>query len=180
MLCNPNFLVSWPTDKCEGSKWGRIWPGIHWAWSQTCDTSLHPLIGQNSQWEAENPNFLISWICQSPLIGQDSQDRLTILIFLLFDQQTSVKCPNGEIFPSPLIDQVSQCEKEFCQISNEHGPHTSLTSHFSLAESRVFPMTMAINPSFCVSAIIIDYETFITLQGQSPRGVWKIKANFLS
>ena len=38
---NPNFLVIWSTDKCEGSKWGRILPGIHWA----C-----PLIGQ---WEAE-------------------------------------------------------------------------------------------------------------------------------
>ena len=54
---NPNFLVILPTDKCEGSKWGRIWPGIQWAWSQTCDTSLCPLIGRNSQWEAENPNF---------------------------------------------------------------------------------------------------------------------------
>ena len=32
ILCNPNFLVIWPTDKCEGSKWG-----IHW--SQTFDTS---------------------------------------------------------------------------------------------------------------------------------------------
>ena len=57
MLCNSNFLVSWPTDKFEGSKWGRIWPGIQWAWSQTCDTSPCPLIGRNSQWEAENPNF---------------------------------------------------------------------------------------------------------------------------
>ena len=27
----PNFLVLWPTDKCEGSKCGRILPGIHWA-----------------------------------------------------------------------------------------------------------------------------------------------------
>ena len=26
---NPNFLVIWPTDKYEGSKWGRILPGIH-------------------------------------------------------------------------------------------------------------------------------------------------------
>ena len=58
---NPNFLVIWPTDKCEGSKWGRIWPGIQWAWSQTCDTSPCPLIGRNSQWEAENPNFPVSW-----------------------------------------------------------------------------------------------------------------------
>ena len=92
---NPNFLVIWPTDKCEGSKWGRIWPGIRWAWSQTCDTSPWPLIGRSSQWEAENPNFLvlwptdkcegsklgrilpgIHWACQifpSPLIGRDSQ-----------------------------------------------------------------------------------------------------------
>ena len=50
---NPNFLVIWPTVKCEGSKWGRIWPQIHLA----CQIFPSPLIGRNSQWEAENPNF---------------------------------------------------------------------------------------------------------------------------
>ena len=54
---NPNFLVIWPTDKCEGSKWGRILPGIHWAYQ----IFSSPLIGQNSQWEAENPSFLVIW-----------------------------------------------------------------------------------------------------------------------
>ena len=44
------FPVIWPTDKCEGSKWSRILPGIQWAWSQTCNTSHCPLIGRNSQW----------------------------------------------------------------------------------------------------------------------------------
>ena len=46
---NANFLVSWHTDKYERSKWGRIWPGIQWTWSQTCDTSFWPFIGWNSQ-----------------------------------------------------------------------------------------------------------------------------------
>ena len=30
-----NFWTHWATDKYEGSKWGRISPGIQWAWSQT-------------------------------------------------------------------------------------------------------------------------------------------------
>ena len=41
----------------EGSKWGRILPGIHWAYQ----IFSSPLIGQNSQWEAENPSFLVIW-----------------------------------------------------------------------------------------------------------------------
>ena len=98
---NPNFPVIWPTDKCEESKWGRIIPGIQWAWSQTCTTSPCPLIGQNSQWEAENPNFLISWICQSPLIGQDSQ----------WDAENP-NFPISWIFQSPLIGQDSQWEAD--------------------------------------------------------------------
>ena len=39
---NPNFLLIWPTDKYEGSKWGRIWPGIHWS----CWIFASPLIGR--------------------------------------------------------------------------------------------------------------------------------------
>ena len=33
-----NYASRWATDKCEGSNWGRILPGIQWAWSQTRDT----------------------------------------------------------------------------------------------------------------------------------------------
>ena len=51
----PDFLVIWPTDKYEGSKWGKILPGIHWS----CWIFSSPLIGRDSQWEAENSNFLV-------------------------------------------------------------------------------------------------------------------------
>ena len=54
---NHNFPLSWATDKCEGSKWGKIWPGIHWV----CQIFPRLLIGQNIKWEAENPNFLVIW-----------------------------------------------------------------------------------------------------------------------
>jgi len=39
---NPNFLLIWPTDKYEGSKWGRILQGIHWS----CRIFPSPLIGR--------------------------------------------------------------------------------------------------------------------------------------
>ena len=85
-----NFLVSWPTDKCEGSKWGRIWPGIQWAWSQTCETSPCPLIGRNSQWEAEIPNFPDIW-------PTDKCEESKLDIHWAY-----------QIFPIPLISQDNQ------------------------------------------------------------------------
>ena len=103
MLCNPNFLVSWPTDKCEGSKWGKIWPGIQWAWSQTCDTSPCPLIGRNSQWEAENPNFPVSWPtdkCEGSKWGR---------IWPGIQWAWSQTCDTS---PCPLIGRNSQWEAE--------------------------------------------------------------------
>ena len=52
---NPNFLIIWPTDKCEGSIWGWILPGIHWA----CQIFPSPLIGQNSQWLRKTPKMRV-------------------------------------------------------------------------------------------------------------------------
>ena len=105
--------VIWPTEKWEGSKCGRILPGIPWAWSQTWDTSPCPLIGRNSQWEAENPNFPLIDLQTSMrvqngvefyqectghvgfflalLLAQIANGRLKILIFLICDLQTSVR-----------------------------------------------------------------------------------------
>ena len=65
---NPNFLVIWPTDKCEGSKWGGILPGIHWAF------------------------FL------ALLMAEIANERLKIIIFLLFDLKTSGRGQNGVEF----------------------------------------------------------------------------------
>ena len=36
----PNSASRLATEVCQGSKWGRILPGMQWAWSQTRDTCL--------------------------------------------------------------------------------------------------------------------------------------------
>ena len=68
-FCNSWSL--WATDKFERSKWGKISPGIQWAWSQTRDT------------------------CPSRVCHVSTRDFLTSDPFEL---QTSVRGQNGVEF----------------------------------------------------------------------------------
>ena len=66
-----NFWSLWATDKCEGSKWGRISPAIQWWWSQTRDTC---------------PSRVDTWLTRFFITSEP------------FELQTSVRGQNGEKF----------------------------------------------------------------------------------